>query len=243
MAERINHHRAPMKRPAKRPYLAGKAFAEEAKKQEKKAKKHAVRKLDSLRKEIIQSKGRNNQEHFAFATGIIGGGIAANFIAFQTDGAMDIPAKMLTAITVSGLILGLNKNFFFTSGVYTEMLRQTNELTKQAKDKDTPTQKIPEFKELFDDSTKIRKDKKKNKVKLKSRSNIKTANAAVIIITSIALANLGFSAYEKIQSQNNTLGNDATTPTQVSEETNSEVEDNYPLKESMKPAENPVLAP
>ena len=188
MTKKTRQYRAPIKRPTgKQKPLAIDVFAEKAAHKQNEAEKQ----LNALETKIVAGKAKSNQDHFSFATGIIAGGGIANFIALQIDSPTTLPAKALMSIVIGGLVLGLNKNFFFTNGVFKEMLKTTNSLSED--NNDGKVVEVPSFKKLRDQAT----EKRTNRKDFKSTASQNTANVAVILITSLALANLGYKVYEE----------------------------------------------
>ncbi len=197
-----SHNTRPKKRPiGKQAPLAIDVFAERAKQkaQEVAATSQSRQdRIEKLKAEIIAEKDRSNRNHFAFAAGIIGGGGVANFLSFQIESLATLPAKALTTAVVGGLILNLNRDFFFINSVYKEMLRTTNALLEKSEEEQDI--QIPKFKKLFDESRENREKGIIYKDNFRSNTAKNSANAAVILITSIALANIGVAIYTDISS-------------------------------------------
>jgi len=161
-------------------------------KQKADAQKERKQDLKELKKEIVDAKEKSNQHHFGFATAVVAGGGVANFIAFQNGTPSDLIAKTLTTSVVGGILLGLNKDFFFISGVYKEMLRHVNAELKR-----DSTKTVSDFKKIYDQSKEIREHKRNNNVPMRTTSYKRSADKAIVLITSIALANLGYTMYER----------------------------------------------
>ncbi len=169
-------------------------------KQKADALKERKQDLKDLKKEVVDAKDKSNQQHFGFATAVVAGGGVANFIAFQGASNLDLASKLLTTAVVGGILLGLNKDFFFINGVYKEMLRHINKEINENNEFET-AKKVPDFKKLFDESyeareTKVGRRSKRKPTKVNSTSNVRTANAAIILISGIALANLSYGLLE-----------------------------------------------
>ncbi len=69
--------------------------------QRDKSDEKTEKKLRELKKEILDEKRHNHQYHFLFATALISGAVAANFLGFRGDELEDFVGRAM-AIAVTG---------------------------------------------------------------------------------------------------------------------------------------------
>ncbi len=151
----------------------------------------AEKRLGALKKEILDEKRKNNTEHLQFIGGIVAGTATANFVALQTEGQQTLIIKGLLVAAAGTFASEINKEFFFQSGIYKEMIREINDLIRKHIDSSEEIVKVPDFKTLFDQATELRVKKREAKVPLKTVQVRRIANAAVWTITLGAITNLG----------------------------------------------------
>ncbi len=210
-------HKDPIRTPrGKRTPLAIDVFAEKAamKQRDNEIERLRIRTerkqdLKDLKTEVLEARGRSNQDHFAFATGIIAGGGVANFLALQIDGPTTLYAKAVLAFTMGTFLWKINKTFFFNAGVYKEMLREVNKLNEQLRAEDL---QIPSFKELFDKSTGIRKSKIDSGEKTKTLVTRRVANSAVVIIAGLTISNIVATAFQDNKNEESKLTSEGEAP-------------------------------
>lgn len=161
----------------------------------KERREKVEKRLNLLKAEILAAKDKNNKDHLSFAGGILAGSVAANFLGLQTEGGNTLVAKAFITAVAGASIFKLNTTFFFQSGVYKEMLRETNKLLEEHIDNSNEYVKVPSFKSLFDKATEIRVEKKRIGIRSRTVATRRIANFAVFFITGTALCNIGYEGY------------------------------------------------